>query len=141
VEEGVRGLSAPNENELELLAWAVLETVNEAQAKGSTARLVVPRDPEIAEELSTEPDDIRLLSAVECLEERGYLARADMQLTRGAYTITLAGFDWLKEGPPTLSEQPEAATDEPERAEPRPDTPGPQEGAEPRSWWRRVFGP
>jgi hypothetical protein len=29
------------------LAWLVLKTVNRTQAKGSTVRLVVPRDPEI----------------------------------------------------------------------------------------------
>jgi hypothetical protein len=140
VEEGVRGVSVPDE--LELLAWAVLETVNEAQAKGSTVRLVVPRDPEVAEQLSVEPDDIRLLSVVECLEEHGYLARAAIRLTRGAYTITPAGFEWLKEGPPTLSEeQPETAMEEPVRVvEPYPATVGTQTGSERRSWWRRVFG-
>jgi hypothetical protein len=137
VEEGVRRVSAPDE--LELLAWAILETVNEAQAKGSTVRLVVPRDPEVAEQLSTEPDDVRLLSAVGCLEEWGYLARRH-PTHGGAYTITPAGFEWLEEGPPTLSEQPETATDKPERGEPRPGGEGPQEGAE-RRWWRRVFEP
>jgi hypothetical protein len=43
-----------------------------------------------------------------------------------------------------LAEEPpgalETAVEEQERAEPRPSTGGSQEGAEPRSWWRRVFG-
>jgi hypothetical protein len=30
--------------------------------------------------------------------------------------------------------------DQPEEAGPRPDAPGPQEGAQRRPWWRRVFG-
>jgi hypothetical protein len=50
--------------------------------KGSTARLVVPRDPELADELGQElgsiPTDEDLLSAEEYLGERGYLAPADM---------------------------------------------------------------
>jgi hypothetical protein len=53
-------VSAPKE--LEGLAWDILQTVNEAQAKGSTVWIVVPRDAEVAEQLHTEPDDLRLLS-------------------------------------------------------------------------------
>ena len=34
----------------------------------------------------------------------------------------------------------QSASAESERAEPRPATGGPQEGIEPRSWWRRMFG-
>jgi hypothetical protein len=37
-------------------------------------------------------------------------------------------------------ESPTAGPEEPERAEPRPSTGGAQEPAQPRSWWRRVFG-
>jgi hypothetical protein len=33
------------------LAWLVLETLNRTQAKGTTVRLVVPRDPEVAHQL------------------------------------------------------------------------------------------
>ncbi len=33
------------------LAWLVLETVNRTQAKDTTIRLVVPRDPEAARQL------------------------------------------------------------------------------------------
>jgi excisionase family DNA binding protein len=35
---------------------------------------------------------------------------------------------------------PESVFEDPERAEPRPATGDAQEGAEPRSWWRRMFG-
>jgi hypothetical protein len=140
VEEGVRGMSAPDE--LERLAWVVLETVNRAQAKGSTVRLVVPRDPEVAaDELGMDPDGDRIQTVVEYLLERGYLAPADVGLTRGAYTITRAGFNWLKKGPPALSEPPETASGPRDRGEEDvpPATGGAQEGAE-RPWWRRVFG-
>jgi hypothetical protein len=134
VEEGVRGVSAPDE--LERLAWVVLDTVNGAQAKGSTARLVVPRDPEVAtEELGMDPDGERILTVEEYLLERGYLTPAGVELTRGAYTITPAGFGWLVEGPPTLSEQPETAA-----APPATGGASEAEGAERASWWRRVFG-
>jgi hypothetical protein len=37
-------------------------------------------------------------------------------------------------------ELPQGSQQESERSEPRPATGGAQEGAEPRSWWRRVFG-
>ena len=38
------------------------------------------------------------------------------------------------------SEEPQVAGEEPERAEPRSAVEGAQEGAERRSWWRRLFG-
>jgi hypothetical protein len=44
------------------------------------------------------------------------------------------------EAPQEAQESPETVQDEPERAEPRPDAPGAQEGAQRRSWWRRVLG-
>jgi hypothetical protein len=37
-------------------------------------------------------------------------------------------------------ESPQTVEEEPQRAEPRPDTGGAQEGAQRRSWWRRMFG-
>ena len=43
------------------------------------------------------------------------------------------------EAPQEAQESPETVQNEPERAEPRPDAPGAQEGAQRRSWWRRVF--
>ncbi len=91
----------------ERLAWVVLRAANRTQAKGSTVRLVFPREPEVIDELGLGPTDVRLLSAVEYLQDRGYLARADIVLSMGAaYTLTPAGLAWLEEG---TSEPPEAA--------------------------------
>ncbi len=90
--------------ELEQLAWVVLWTVNRTQAKGSTARIVVPRDPEVAYELDVVPTEDELLSAEEYLLDQGYVAPVDIGLTRGTYTITPAGLDWLNSSlprPPT----------------------------------------
>jgi hypothetical protein len=44
------------------------------------------------------------------------------------------------EGAQEPSEPPEMAEDEQQGRGPVPDAGGPQEGAQPRSWWRRVFG-
>jgi hypothetical protein len=44
----------PLENETELLAWAVLRASNRTQARGTTVRLVVPRAPEVIDELDME---------------------------------------------------------------------------------------
>jgi hypothetical protein len=96
--------------EPERLAWSVLRTANRTQAKGSTARIVVPRDPEMVDELGRErgviPTDEDLLSAEEYLEEHGYLAPTDIGLTRGTYTITPAGLRWIEEDSPRLTETP-----------------------------------
>lgn len=42
--------------------------------------------------------------------------------------------------PPEARDAPETAREEPGDAPPRSNAPGPQEGAERRPWWRRVFG-
>ena len=86
--------------DLEQLAWVVLCTVNRTQAKGSTARVIVPRDPELAYELEAAPTEDELLSAEEYLLDQGYVAPLDIGLTRGTYTITPAGLDWLDRGSP-----------------------------------------
>ena len=87
--------------ELEQLAWVVLWTVNRTQAKGSTARIIVPRDPELAyDELEVVPTEDELLTAEEYLLDQGYVAQVDIGLTRGTYTITPVGLDWLESGPP-----------------------------------------
>ncbi len=82
------------------LAWIVLQTVNLTQAKGSTARIVVPRDPEVARNLEVLPTEDELLSAEEYLLDQGYVAAVDIGLTRGTYTITPVGLDWLDRGRP-----------------------------------------
>jgi predicted transcriptional regulator len=88
------------------LARAILQTVNRTQARGSTVRIVVPRDSDVTDELGIDPDADRLQSAVEHLLERGYIVPADVGLTRGAYTITRAGLLWLSGD---RSEPPDAA--------------------------------
>jgi hypothetical protein len=124
----------------EQLAWFLLEVVNRTQARGRTAQLVVPRDPEIVSELgrelNTAPTEEELVSAEEYLERHGYVALSDFQLSRATYTITTAGLDWLSEGLPWRPEVPQTAAGEPDR-----DTvsPEPQSGMS-RPWWRRVFG-
>jgi hypothetical protein len=39
-------------DEIEHFAWVVLRTVNRMQAKGSTVRVIVPRDPEVVTEVA-----------------------------------------------------------------------------------------
>ncbi len=172
-------------DETEKLAWVVLLATNRTQAKGSTVRLIVPRAPEVAQELGGELDDDVIVAAEEYLLKRGYVVPANIGLSWGTYTITPAGFSWLEESSPEssttdrlheLAENPgeegafesalraeleeesrrmeeverelaeespgalETAVEEQERAEPRPSTGGAQENAEPRSWWRGMFG-
>lgn len=141
--------------ETEELAYVVLQTVNRTQAKGTTARIVTPRDPEVTDELGMHPDEDRLLRAVEYLLEQGYLVPAGIDLPRGDYTIAPAGLEWLEMG---VTESPEAPGEE--AIEPVEDTTElPQEqlprrlsqpllearkqlDREPigRPWWRRLFG-
>ena len=143
----------------ERLAWSVLRTANRTQAKGSTARIVVPRDPEMVDELGREwgviPTDDDLLSAEEYLEEHSYLASTDIGLTRGTYTITPAGLRWIEGAPPGATETPQETGEGSESAKPRrsPASEEDREGPEPgtcvawsdgargarRPWWRRVL--
>ena len=90
----------------EQLAWVILRAANRTQARGSTVRLIVPRAPEVAEELGMELTEARVLSVEEYLQERGYVETANIGLTWGTYTITPAGLRWLEEAP---SETPEPA--------------------------------
>jgi hypothetical protein len=164
VEEGVRRMSVAEETRR--LAWIVLQTANRTQAKGSSVRLVVPRAPEVADELEPPLSDAELLAVEEYLLERGYVAPDNIGLRWGTYTITPAGFHFLEGGLPEpkdslreLAAKPgeEAALEsaiqtelaeerrrmeEVEREleeEPRSAAGGAQEAAE-RPWWRRVFG-
>ena len=124
--------------ETEQLAWLVLRAVNQTQTKGSTVRLAVPTDPELDAQLPVAVTDEELLLAEEYLEGHGYLARADITLSRGTYTITPAGLKWLERGSPQQLEATETITEAPERVEPRPATGGAQESVQ-RPWWRRMF--
>ena len=128
--------------ETEQLAWLVLRVVNQTQTKGSTVRLAVPTDPEVDAQLASLPvavTDEELLSAEEYLVGHGYLARADITLSRGTYTITPAGLKWLERGSPQQLGSTETIMEAPERAEPRPAMGGAQESAR-RPWWRRIIG-
>src|SRR5215210_4199124 len=128
--------------ETEQLAWLVLRAVNQTQTKGSTVRLAVPTDPEVVAQLASLPvgvTDGELLLAEEYLEGHGYLALADITLTRGTYTITPAGLKWLERGSPQQPEAAETIAEGPESSNPHSDAPGRQEGTR-RPWWRRMFG-
>jgi hypothetical protein len=103
------------------LAWLILQMVNRTQGKGTTIRLVVPRDPEVARQLDATlaehalpaAEEYMLLAAEAYLLERGYIAPANLDLTWGTYTITPTGLGWLKEGLPDK----EAAFDSAQRIE------------------------
>jgi hypothetical protein len=92
-EEGVRKVSV--ETQTEQLAWVVLRAANRTQSKGSTARLVVPKAPEVAEEMGMELTDAQFRSVEEYLLDHGYVAEADIGLTWSSYTVTPAGLKWL----------------------------------------------
>jgi hypothetical protein len=131
----------PLENETELLAWALLRAANRTQARDTTVRLVVPRAPEVAYDLGIEQlAQERIVEAEEWLEERGYLAPANIGLTLGTDTITPAGLEWLRGGMPKPLEAPQKAT------EPTSDPLSASGGVDARatservSWWRRLFG-
>jgi hypothetical protein len=88
--------------EAEELAWVVLRVANRMQARGSTARLVVPRAPEVAYEVGVELEEDRFLAAEEHLLQQSYVAPADISLSSASYyTITPAGLRWLERGPAT----------------------------------------
>ena len=124
----------------ELLAWVVLRAANRTQSKGSTVRLVIPRAPEVTQEMGASFSDEWLLAAEEYLLKRGYVALADVGLTRGAYTITPAGYRWLERDPVgvfrSLTHDPvgveRGVTELPETA---PDRPEKRPGL-----WRTLFG-
>ncbi len=109
------------------LAWLVLRAVNRAQAKGSTVRLVAPRDPEIVDELARElglgPTDEELISAEDYLLEHGYIAPTSLGITRNIYTVTLAGLDWLERDltAPRGTSQGSSSSEEAQRREARHD--------------------
>jgi prolyl-tRNA synthetase len=80
---------------MEQLAWLVLRAANRSQAKSSTARLIVPRAPEVAEELGMDLTDAQFGSVEEYLQGHGYVVPADIGLAWGTYTVTPAGLRWL----------------------------------------------
>jgi hypothetical protein len=108
VEEVIRRMSF----ETERLAWLVLQITNRTQAKGSTTRLIFPRDPEVLQELGRTLGiglaDRELLPVESYLLEHGYVALVDIGLSTGSYSITTAGFEWLdgtSSEPPVISQE------------------------------------
>jgi hypothetical protein len=100
VAEGVRRVSVGNQTEQ--LAWVVLRATDRTQSRGSSDRLVVPRAPEVADEIGTQLTDIQFSSVEEYLEAQGYITPGNLKHTWGAYTaysITPAGLEWLEGGP------------------------------------------
>ena len=89
----------------EQLAWVVLQTTNQTQAKGSTVRLVSPRAPEMAYEREPPLTEAELLEVEEYLLECGYVAPTNIGRRWGNYTITPAGFSWLEGGLPEPTDQ------------------------------------
>ena len=68
-------------DEMEQLAWVGLRAANRSQAKSSTARLSVPRAPEVAEELGVDLTDAQFFSVEEYLLDHGYVVPANIGLT------------------------------------------------------------
>lgn len=127
----------PVDNETEVLAWVLLRAANREQAKGSTVRLVVPSAPEVAYEVGMELPEARLLEVEEYLQDHGYIEPVDIGLTRGTYTITPAGLEYLDIGASEpLEASREEATEPSEGAEPRLATGGTREDTEkrPQRW-------
>jgi hypothetical protein len=96
---GVEEVNRRMSFETERLAWLVLQITNSTQAKGSTARLIFPRELEVLEELGRTLGiglaDKELLPVEGYLLEHGYVALVDIGLSTGSYSITTAGFEWL----------------------------------------------
>jgi hypothetical protein len=80
---------------MEPLAWVDSRDKPE-QAKRSTARLIVPRAPEVALDLSMDLKDAKVVSVEEYLQEHDYVVPADIGLTDGTCTVTPAGLRWLE---------------------------------------------
>ena len=101
------------EEETRRLAWIVLQTANRTQAKGSSVRLVIPRAPEVTDELEPPLSEDELVTMEEYLLERGYVALDDIGLRWGTYTITPAGFYFLEAGLPEPKDQLRELAEEP----------------------------
>ena len=141
-------------DEIGRLAYVVLRTVNRMQAKGSTVRIVSPRDPEVAHELGMDTDEDVILTAVEYLLEQGYVVPAGIDLQGGAYTIAPAGLEWLEAGASGPSQAPREEAIEPSEGTEQPQGRIPRRFQREliearkrrdheligRPWWHRWFG-
>src|SRR5215216_5092567 len=122
----------PVDNETEVLAWVLLRAANREQAKGFTVRLVVPSAPEVAYEVGVELSEDRLLEVEEYLQDHGYIEPVDIGLTRGTYTITPAGLEYLDMGASEPLEAPREEATEPRLSTARLATGGTREDTEKR---------
>jgi hypothetical protein len=138
--EGSVSEGSPLENETELLAWAVLRASNRTQARGTTVRLVVPRAPEVIDDLGMEVEEERIVEVEEWLVDRGYLTPTDVVLTRGTYTITPIGLEWLRGAMPEPLEATQRVTEDASDARPSSGSADAPAASERVPWWRRVFG-
>ena len=80
-------------------------------------QLVVPSAPEVTGQLDPSLAEHELLAAEEYLLEQGHITPANLGLTWGTYTVTLAGLDWLDDGYPWPSEAPQTPAADMVRAE------------------------
>ena len=77
--------------------------------------------------------------------QQGYLAAVIVGLTRGTYTITPTGFDWIPEEMPEPLEASQTAAEDPsgpkgKDAQPLSGGADAPAASERIPWWRRVFG-
>jgi hypothetical protein len=141
----------PVANETEVLALIVLRAANRTQAKGSSVRLVVPRAPEVANEVDMELTEAQLLSVEGYLAYHGYIKPVHIGLSSSTYTITPSGLEWVEKVREEVKPG-QASGDTREDIEK-----APQQGRVPRRvqrrlnearkqlkeerpWWRRAFG-
>jgi excisionase family DNA binding protein len=108
--------------------WVVLGATDRLSAQAQPTKR--PSEDRLYEEMS---ERIRYLER-QVEEEREARRRADTLLARLMDRLPEL------EAPSEASASPETVEEEPERTEPQSEAPGPQEGAQRRPWWRRVFG-
>jgi hypothetical protein len=123
----------------EQLAYLVLEVANRTQGKGTTMRLVLPRAPEVANELDPTLAEHELLAAEEAAlesalraeveEERRRLEEFERELDEARRELLVA-----QDSPGAT----QAVREEPEKENPWSSTGGAQEDVE-RPWWRRLL--
>src|SRR5215213_2415990 len=112
----------------------------EAEREGRRLYILLTPDP-TTEPTQTRTDELiaELRDRVQSLEDQlGQEREANRENRRiiAALTSRIPAI----EAPQEDREEPETVEEGPGRAEPRSDAGGTQEGAQRRSWWRRVFG-
>jgi hypothetical protein len=133
-----RGPEAVIDGGIEEDAKRLLRELNERQAMGVVGARVVPHH--LAHHAGLEANTETYEKAVGFLMDSGLLVPHMREAW--AYRISERGIDLLEEleAPQEPSGSPQSAGAGSEKEEAPPGGDGTQEGAEPRSWWRRVFG-